>query len=165
VNVGSFAFGTFWQMRKTTKLFRVVVFAVLALTAPAYRAPVMSQAPSTEEAGNARASFRDFLQALWPLAEKKGINHAAFDAAFAGLEPDLAASTASNRQAEFDTPLKTYLKEAISPRRIARGRECFNKWHAKLLDIEHHFGVPAAISGAWRSLRLPASILLVTSTS
>jgi hypothetical protein len=48
---------TFWQMRKTTKLFRVVVFAVLALTAQTYRAPVMSQAPSSEEAGNARRAF------------------------------------------------------------------------------------------------------------
>ena len=139
-------FATRWRMRKNPKLLRVVVFAVLALTLTAYRAPIIGQTPSSEEALNARGGFRDFLQALWPLAEKKGITRGAFDAAFAGLEPDPAAPVASNRQAEFDTPLKTYLKEAVSARRIAQGRACLNKWRAQLLDIEHRFGVPAAIA-------------------
>ena len=52
---------------------------------------------------------------------------------------------ASNRQAEFDKPLKSYLNEAVSPRRIARGRECLHAWGAELSNIERRFGVPAAI--------------------
>ncbi len=135
-------------MRKRSKLFDVFVCAALALCWSAQLSPLFGQAPSAVQATNRLAGFDDFLQALWPEAKQKGVSRAGFDAAFAGLEPDPTAPQASNRQAEFDTPLKTYLKEAVSPRRIARGRECFNKWRAELAGIERRFGVPAAIAVA-----------------
>jgi membrane-bound lytic murein transglycosylase B len=135
-------------MRKSSKLCEVIGFAALALCWSAHLAPLFGQAPSPVQAANALAGFRDFLQTLWPSAEEKGVSRAAFDAAFAGLEPDPSVPVASNRQAEFDVPMKAYLKEAVSPRRIARGRECLQKWRAQLFDIEHRFGVPAAITVA-----------------
>src|SRR5262245_62097502 len=135
-------------MRKSSKLFGVIAFAALALCWSAQLAPLFGQAPSAVQAANALAGFRDFLQTLWPSAEEKGVSRAAFDAAFAGLEPDPSVPLASNRQAEFDVPMKTYLKEAVSPRRIAHGRECLQKWRAQLSDIERRFGVPAAIAVA-----------------
>ncbi|MGH6830648.1 MAG: lytic murein transglycosylase, partial [Methylocella sp.] len=85
------------------------------------------------------------MQSLWPLAEEKGISRGIFDSAFAGLAPDPAISAASKAQAEFDKPLKSYLDEAVSPRRIARGRECLNRWHDELQQIERRFGVPRQI--------------------
>jgi membrane-bound lytic murein transglycosylase B len=141
-------FDTVWQMRKILKLFDVISFAALALCWSAELAPVFGQAPSAVQPANGLVGFHDFLQALWPLAEQKGVSRAAFDAALAGLEPDPSAPSASTRQAEFDIPLKTYLKEAVSPLRIARGRECFKKWRAQLIDIERRFGVPATIAVA-----------------
>ncbi|MGH6869257.1 MAG: lytic murein transglycosylase, partial [Methylocella sp.] len=91
------------------------------------------------------AGFQEFLQSLWPLAEQKGISRGTFDSAFAGLAPDPVISAASNRQAEFDKPLKSYLNEAVSPRRITRGRECLNRWQGELQQIERRFGVPREI--------------------
>ncbi|HUI20853.1 MAG TPA: lytic murein transglycosylase [Methylocella sp.] len=91
------------------------------------------------------ASFQEFLQTLWPFAQQKGIMRATFDSAFAGLELDPALVTASNRQAEFDKPLKVYLNEAVSTRRIERGRECLRRWQGELATIEQRFGVPTAI--------------------
>jgi membrane-bound lytic murein transglycosylase B len=135
-------------MRKILKLFDVISFAALALCWSAQLAPLFGQAPSAVQPANGLVGFHDFLQALWPLAEQKGVSRAAFDAAFAGLEPDPSAPSASTRQAEFDIPLKTYLKEAVSPLRIARGRECFKKWRAQLFDIERRFGVPATVAVA-----------------
>src|SRR5262245_66580554 len=38
----------------------------------------------------ADAAFTAFLQSLWPEAQKLGVSRAAFDAATAGLEPDLS---------------------------------------------------------------------------
>jgi membrane-bound lytic murein transglycosylase B len=89
--------------------------------------------------------FQQFLQTLWPLAEQNGVSRATFDAALAELEPDPAVPAASEWQAEFERPLKSYLDEALSPRRIARGREWLHAWRAELLNIEERFGVPAAI--------------------
>jgi membrane-bound lytic murein transglycosylase B len=115
----------------------------LALCWPARFAPALDQ-PANRVAPTA-AGFQDFLQSLWPLAEAKGITRRTFDAALAGLEPDPAAPAASNSQAEFDKPLKSYLGEAVSSRRIARGRECLHAWRAELVQIERRFGVPREI--------------------
>src|SRR5262249_29243643 len=120
----------------------------LVLCSIAQFAPAFGQASSEVLNEKALAGFRDFLQALWPEAQQKGVGRASFDAAFSGLEPDPSAPSASNRQAEFDIPLKIYVREGVSPRRIARGRECFNEWRAPLADIENRFGVPAAIAVA-----------------
>jgi membrane-bound lytic murein transglycosylase B len=115
-----------------------LAFCWPARVAPAVEHPANRVAPSSE-------GFQVFLQTLWPLAAERGIARATFDAAFAGLTPDPAAPAASNRQAEFDKPFKSYLDEAVSPRRIARGRECLYAWGADLSNIERRFGVPAAI--------------------
>jgi lytic murein transglycosylase len=130
-------------MRHNVQLFRLLTVLPLALCWPVRFAPALDQpanrvAPSPE-------SFNDFLQSLWPLAAERGIARATFDAAFAGLTPDPAASAASNSQAEFDKPLKSYLDEAVSPRRIARGRECLKRWQDELQQIERRFGVPREI--------------------
>jgi membrane-bound lytic murein transglycosylase B len=89
--------------------------------------------------------FREFLQSLWPLAQQEGVTRATFDTAFANLKPDPALLAVSSKQAEFDKPLKSYLSEAASPRRIARGRECLHKWRAELSTVERRFGVPSGI--------------------
>ncbi|MGA7385226.1 MAG: lytic murein transglycosylase [Methylocella sp.] len=101
-----------------------------------------NQANLADRPAPSPAGFQDFLQSLWPLAEEKRITRGTFDTAFAGLTPDPAAPAASTSQAEFDKPLKSYLDEAVSPRRIARGRECLSRWRAELKQIERRFGVP-----------------------
>jgi membrane-bound lytic murein transglycosylase B len=131
---------------QTQKLAHLLAFAIFALASPVDSAPLSGQAPASVEP--APADFRAFLQMLWPLAEQKAVRRAVFDAAFAGLDPDPDVAVAPMRQAEFDTPLKIYLKEAVSARRIARGRACFAKWRRELSEIERRFGVPGAIAVA-----------------
>jgi membrane-bound lytic murein transglycosylase B len=125
-------------MRRNIQLLRVLT--VLALCWPALFA-----AARDDGSPPSPADFQEFLQSLWPLAAEKGITRGTFDAAFAGLTLDPAAPAASNSQAEFDKPLKSYLNEAVSPRRIARGRECLNRWQDELQQIERRFGVPREI--------------------
>jgi membrane-bound lytic murein transglycosylase B len=136
-------FGSRRQMRHNIQLLRLLAFLPLALCWPAQVVPALDQ-PANRVAPSP-VGFQEFLQTLWPLAKEKGIARGTFDAAFAGLTPDPAVPALSNRQAEFDKPLKSYLDEAVSPRRIARGRECLHAWGAELSKIEQRFGVPAAI--------------------
>ncbi len=136
-------FGSRRQMRHNIQTLRLLAILPLALCWPARVALALDQ-PANRVAPTPEG-FQEFLQSLWPLAAEKGISRGTFDAAFTALEPDPAAPAASNRQAEFDKPLKTYLGEAVSPRRIARGRECLHAWRAELANIEQRFGVPAAI--------------------
>src|SRR5580704_19235869 len=116
------------QMRHNIQILHLLTVLPLALCWPARFVSALDQANPADRTAPTPAGFQEFLQSLWPLAAERGIARATFDAAFAGLEPDPAAPAASNRQAEFDKPLKTYLDEAVSPRRIARGRDCLNKW-------------------------------------
>jgi membrane-bound lytic murein transglycosylase B len=130
-------------MRHNIQILRLLTVLLLALCWPARLVPALDQ-PANRVVPTP-VGFQEFLQSLWPLAEQQGITRGTFDLAFAGLEPDPAAPAESNRQAEFDKPLKSYLDEAVSPRRIARGRECLNRWQDELQQIERRFGVPREI--------------------
>ena len=127
----------------TTHTHRVCAGALLAGASR----PGARSARKPRGAHTRRASGKEFSRrGLWPLAAERGIARGTFEpSAFAGLTPDPAAPAASNRQAEFDKPLKSYLDEAVSPRRIARGQECLRAWRAELSNIEQRFGVPAGI--------------------
>ena len=129
------------------RLQPVLLVVALALCWPAYVRPAHGQELPGGRAAKT-AGFQDFVQTLWPLAEQKGVTRADFDMAFTGLEPDPAIPAESTRQAEFDKPLKEYLDEAVSSRRVARGRECLHVWRAELANFERRYGVPAAIAVA-----------------
>lgn len=120
--------------------------AQLADAAPQFQkqaqAPAQSPAPKPDQAG---PSFDEFLQSLWPLAERRGVRRATFEAAFQGLAPDPTAPSPAARQAEFDKPLKAYLAEAVSPARVARGRALLKLLDADLTRIEARFGIPREI--------------------
>jgi membrane-bound lytic murein transglycosylase B len=130
-------------MRNNIQILCLLAVLPLALCWPARVAPAVEQ--SANRVAPSSAGFQEFLQTLWPLAAERGITRATFDAAFAGLTPDPAAPAASSRQAEFDKPLKSYLDEAVSPRRIARGREYLKQWQDELRQVERRFGVPREI--------------------
>ncbi|MGH6853313.1 MAG: lytic murein transglycosylase, partial [Methylocella sp.] len=132
-------------MRRNIQILCLLAALTLAFCWQARVAPALDQANPADRTAPTPAGFQAFLQSLWPLAEEKQITRGTFDAAFAGLVQDPALFAASNRQAEFDKPLKSYLDEAVSPRRIARGRECLRAWRAELSNIEQRFGVPAGI--------------------
>jgi membrane-bound lytic murein transglycosylase B len=97
-----------------------------------------------------QVTFREFVDALWPLAEERGVSRTTFDAAFAGVsfDPKVAASAVS--QPEFVRPIWDYVMSAVSPDRIQHGRDRARSealWLARAKDI---YGVDdAVILGVW----------------
>ena len=105
-------------------------------------------------AGAARAepAFAAFLESLWPAASARSVTRAVFDDAFRGLTPDPKVVSLSKAQSEFSRPIWTYVEGAISPARIARGRELARTWGPVLDRIERASGVPRAVVLAFWAL-------------
>ncbi len=102
----------------------------------------------------ADAAFTQWLQTLWPDAQKLGVSRATFDMAIRGLEPDLTLpdlalpgkpETPQRGQAEFVQTPAAYLKEATFARLSAEGRKLATAHHATLAAIEQRFRVPGPI--------------------
>lgn len=98
-------------------------------------------------------AFTRFLEGLYPAAQQLGISRATFDAATAGLEPDLALPDLvipgrpdrQPAQAEFVQTPAQYLKESAFDNLAAQGRKLAEQHRATLAKIEQRFGVPASI--------------------
>lgn len=98
----------------------------------------------------AKPDFTAFLQSLWPDAQAKGVRRDTFDAVVAGLTPDPSLPKSSGGQPEFDKPLQTYFREAVSAGRIAKGAGLAARYASVLGGIESRFGVPGEIAlAAW----------------
>jgi membrane-bound lytic murein transglycosylase B len=97
-----------------------------------------------------QATFREFIETLWPVAEERGVSRATFDSAFAGVsfDPKVVASTKS--QPEFVRPIWDYVLGAMPADRIERGRDRARSeslWLARARDI---YGVDdTVILGVW----------------
>jgi lytic murein transglycosylase len=109
-----------------------------------------SASAGTESARPHHETFREFIDALWPLAEERGVSRATFDTAFAGVvfDPKVLASAAA--QPEFVRPIWDYVGSAVSAERVKRGRDRARSqslWLARAKDV---FGVDdAVILGVW----------------
>ena len=68
-------------------------------------------------------TFREFIDALWPNAQERGVSRATFDNAFAGLAFDPKVVANAQSQPEFVRPIWEYIASAVTPDRIERGRD------------------------------------------
>jgi membrane-bound lytic murein transglycosylase B len=113
-------------------------------------AALSASAATNRSAGFRQPTFAEFIDALWPLAEGRGVSRATFDTAFAGVafDPQVVAMTES--QPEFVRPIWDYVASAVSADRIVRGREralSESLWLARAKEI---YGVDdAVILGVW----------------
>lgn len=113
--------------------------SVLALLAGTVAAPAFAETP-----------FTVFLETLWPAARAAGVRREVFEAAISGLTPDPSVPRSSGGQPEFEKPLQTYYRDAVSAGRIAKGRALAAQYQAELAAIEGRFGVPGEIClSAW----------------
>jgi lytic murein transglycosylase len=101
----------------------------------------------------AQAPFDQFIQSLWPDAQKLGVSRKTFDAATRGLTPDLGLPdlvTAGRperapAQPEFVQTPAQYVSENLIARFAIQGRQYASKYRDTLLDIEKRFGTPGNI--------------------
>jgi membrane-bound lytic murein transglycosylase B len=89
----------------------------------------------------AAANFRGCLAALWPLAERRGVPRAVFDANLAGLTPDLRIMDLLDAQPEFTKSFWDYLDILVNEDRIKNGRAILAQHRATFDAVEKAYGV------------------------
>src|SRR6476469_4003624 len=97
---------------------------------------------------SAAANFRSCLEGLRPLAERRGVSRAVFDANVAGLTPDLRIMDLLDAQPEFTKSFWDYLDLLVSEERIASGRDILAQHRATFDAVEKAYGVDRNIIAA-----------------
>jgi lytic murein transglycosylase len=102
------------------------------------------------------AQFRDWLEtSLWPEAKSSGISRKTFDAAFAGVTPNLKLpdlvmpgekpkTPKKQHQAEFGSPGNYFADKTLNPV-VSGGRTRATKHAKTLAAIEKRYGVPGGV--------------------
>ncbi|HEY1781287.1 MAG TPA: lytic murein transglycosylase [Roseiarcus sp.] len=95
-------------------------------------------------------TFREFSDALWPLAEARGVSRATFDGAFSGVAFDPKVVASAQSQPEFVRPIWDYVATAVTSDRIERGRDKARSESLWLARAKETFGVDdAVLLGVW----------------
>src|SRR5215217_3773611 len=94
------------------------------------------------------ANFRSCLEGLWPLAARRGVPRAIFDAQTAGLTPDLRIMDLLDGQPEFTKSFWDYLDLLVSDARIETGRAILKTHRAAFDAVEKSYGVDRHIIAA-----------------
>jgi membrane-bound lytic murein transglycosylase B len=133
--------------------------SIAALAAAAVLLIAVSGLAAGWNAAKAADSFQDFIQGLWPEAQKLGVSRATFDTAFRGVKPDYKLPDLiipgrkrddSAGQAEFTSSAMDYLNPKYLAQLAVQGKK-FMKQHARSLQrIEKATGVdPYIIVAIW----------------
>ena len=121
------------------------LIVALGLSGAAFSASVANKSVRPHQ-----PSFGEFIDALWPLAEGRGVSRATFDSAFAGVAFDPKVVTSAQSQPEFVRPIWDYVASAVTADRIARGRERSRSESLWLAEAKEAFGVDdAVLLGVW----------------
>ncbi len=109
-----------------------------------------SAAASKRPAHPHRDPFREFIAALWPLADQRGVSRLTFDAAFAGVAFDPKVVAMTEAQPEFARPIWDYVASAVSADRVERGHAKADGASAWLAKAQEAYGVDGTvILGVW----------------
>ncbi|MBO0712978.1 MAG: lytic murein transglycosylase, partial [Acetobacteraceae bacterium] len=96
----------------------------------------------------AAANFANCLAGYWPDAARRGISHATFERATAGLAPDLKIMDFVDAQPEFTKAPWDYLDLLVSDARIKRGREILAANKTIFDAVERAYGVDRHVIAA-----------------
>jgi lytic murein transglycosylase len=88
------------------------------------------------------SEFRQFLESIWPNAEKAGVSRATFENAISGLTPDQGILTRPTKQPEFTITIAQYLAQSVTTKRAAQGRDLAAGLAGPLEKIQARSGVP-----------------------
>ncbi len=89
----------------------------------------------------AKAKFEEFLRDFRDTALKAGIAAQTYDRSMAGIALNPRVQQLNLQQPEFVRPVWDYLDSAVSPDRIARGRQMLAATATALANVEQRFGV------------------------
>jgi lytic murein transglycosylase len=90
-------------------------------------------------------SVSAFIADLWPDAQAKGVNRAAFDTAVKGFVPDQRVIAATRRQPEYGKPVGDYVNAIVSKRRIADAQVKGRQWEKTFDAVEKKFQVERSV--------------------
>jgi lytic murein transglycosylase len=96
----------------------------------------------------AAANFRRCLAGLWPLAERRGVSRATYNALVSGLTPDLRIMDLLDAQPEFTKSFWDYLDLLVSDARIETGRAVLQQHRTTFDAVEKAYGVDRHIIAA-----------------
>ena len=129
------------SIRHVFTLVILLVTGVPLAAEDSVRRPAVSQASS---------GVTSFLAALRKEALAQGISARTFDTAFAGFAPDPKIIALTKKQSEFVKPIWSYLDDAISESRLARGRAALEQHKAAFASAERKYGVDRrVVAGIW----------------
>jgi membrane-bound lytic murein transglycosylase B len=89
------------------------------------------------------ADLAAFLQRLWPAAQGAGVSREIFDLAVESSSIEPGVLQRPRAQAEFTVSIPSYLSNALTPARVARGRSLAAELATPLARIEQGSGVPS----------------------
>jgi lytic murein transglycosylase len=98
--------------------------------------------------GQARADFASCVASLRAEAAREGVAGGAFDAAFAGVQPDPKVLDLEKNQPEFKTPIWDYLAGLVDDERVADGKARLSQNAQTFAAAEQRFGVSRYIIAA-----------------
>src|SRR5262249_11706047 len=97
--------------------------------------------PGAATTAPARPNFVAWREAFKREALAAGVSAATFDRAFAGLLPNLDILAKDEEQPEYTRPIWAYLDAAVSPERVAAGRQELADNKAALVRASKPYGV------------------------
>jgi lytic murein transglycosylase len=96
----------------------------------------------------ARADYASCLASIRSEALHHGISAAAFDAATAGVQPDMKILDLQKNQPEFKTPIWDYMAGLVDDERVADGKAGMRQYANAFATAEERFGVNRYIIAA-----------------
>jgi membrane-bound lytic murein transglycosylase B len=96
----------------------------------------------------AAANFRNCIEGLWPLAQRRNVPRQVFDQLLADVTPDLRIMDLLDAQPEFTKAPWEYLDILVSDARIADGRAVLAKYRSAFDSMERAYGVDRHIVAA-----------------
>jgi lytic murein transglycosylase len=98
----------------------------------------------------ARADYASCLASIRSDALQHGISASAFDAATAGVQPDMKVLDLQKNQPEFKTPIWDYMAGLVDDERVADGKEGMRKYADAFATAEQRYGVSRyVIAAVW----------------
>jgi lytic murein transglycosylase len=138
--------------KQRTRPFLGASLAILCalVVAPELSGAAFSASGANKSVRPHQPTFREFIDAFWPLAEERGVSRATFDTAFAGVAFDPKVVASAQSQPEFVRPIWDYVTSAVTPDRVERGRDRARSESLWLAEAKETFGVDdAVLLGVW----------------